>query len=132
MGTDGWGLLLAGDTAAGIRRLRAGVDSAAGPKAGPSTAFMRFQLALALTARPETRSEGIRWLRYSFDQQPPEIMPLTYLALGRAWEAAGARDSAAYAYGRFVRLWDKADPPLQGRVREAREALARLTAEPRP
>jgi hypothetical protein len=92
---------------------------------------MRFQLALALTARPETRPEGIRWLQYSFDQQPPEIMPLTYLALGLAWEAAGARDSAAYAYGRFVRLWDKADPPLQGRVREAKEALARLTAEPR-
>jgi hypothetical protein len=51
--------------------------------------------------------------------------------LGRAWEAAGQRDSATYAYGRFVRLWDKADPPLQGRVREAREALARLSAEPR-
>jgi hypothetical protein len=52
-------------------------------------------------------------------------------ALGRAWEAAGERDSAAHAYGRFVRLWDKADPPLQGRVQEAREALARLNAEPR-
>jgi hypothetical protein len=128
---DGWGMLLAGDTVAGIRRLRAGIDSAAGPKAGAYSAFMRFQLALALTSRPETRPEGIRWLRYSFDQQPPELMPLTYLALGRAWEAAGSRDSAAYAYGRFVHLWDKADPLLQGRVREAKEALARLTAEPR-
>lgn len=59
------------------------------------------------------------------------MIPLTYLALGRAWEAAGQRDSALYAYGKFVRFWDKADPPLQGRVREAREAMARLSAEPK-
>lgn len=30
-----------------------------------------------------------------------------------------------------LRLWDKADPELQARVAEAREALRRLTAEPR-
>jgi hypothetical protein len=30
-----------------------------------------------------------------------------------------------------MHLWDKADPPLQGRVQEAREALARLSSEPR-
>jgi hypothetical protein len=49
--------------------------------------------------------------------------------LGRAYEAAGKTDSAAFAYGRFIRLWDKADPALQSRVAEAREALTRLTAE---
>jgi hypothetical protein len=81
-------------------------------------------------ARPETRQEGIQWLRYGFDDNPI-YLPLTYLALGRAYEAAGEPDSAALAYGRFARLWDKADPTLQGRVREAREALQRLTAEPR-
>ena len=58
-------------------------------------------------------------------------MPLAQLALGRSYESAGKRDSAALAYGRFVKLWDKADPELQGRVAEAREALQRLTAEPR-
>ncbi|HUF35294.1 MAG TPA: hypothetical protein VMN37_05045 [Gemmatimonadales bacterium] len=41
-------------------------------------------------------------------------------------------DSAIAAHGRFVRLWDKADPEPQGRVAEAPEALRRLTAEPRP
>ena len=41
------------------------------------------------------------------------------------------REAAAYAHRRFVKLWDKADPPLQGRVQEAREAPVRLTAEPR-
>jgi hypothetical protein len=58
-------------------------------------------------------------------------MPLAYFALGRTYEAAGKADSAAMAYGRFLHLWDKADPELQGRVTEAREALARLTSEPR-
>jgi hypothetical protein len=85
-----------------------------------------------LSARPTTREEGIRWLRYAFgDQSQTYLFPLTYLALGRALEAAGDRGAAADAYGRFTGLWDKADPPLQGRVREAREALARLAAEPK-
>jgi eukaryotic-like serine/threonine-protein kinase len=126
----GWASLVAGDTVAGIRELREGIPEVSGPGASVRTDFLRFQLALALSARPDTRQEGILWLRYAFDEVS-YLPALTYLALGRAWEAAGQRDSATYAYGRFVRLWDKADPPLQGRVREAREALARLSAEPR-
>ena len=50
-------------------------------------------------------------------------------AVGVVHEAAGQRDSAAQAYGRFLRFWDKADPELKGRVREAREALQELTRE---
>jgi hypothetical protein len=42
---------------------------------------------------------------------------------------AGQRDSAAQAYGRFLRLWDKADPDQQGKVREARDALQELSRE---
>jgi TolB-like protein len=128
MATRGWAGLVAGDTTGGIRDLRAGLEQAAAPGAGGPTAFLRFQLALALSSRPATRAEGISWLRYAFDTDVLYI-PLTYLALGRAYEAAGVRDSAAFAYGRFIHLWDKADPPLVGRVREAREALTRLTAE---
>ena len=74
------------------------------------------------------QAEGIRWLKYGFDLQPL-YLPLTQLALGRTYEAAGQRDSAAVAYGRFLRFWDKADPELQGRVREAREALQELSGE---
>jgi tetratricopeptide (TPR) repeat protein/TolB-like protein len=124
--TDGWGAILQGDSVGGIRRMRQGLELAAA--ANQENAFLRLQFALALAARPETREEGIRWLRYSFDQQPL-YLPLTYLALGHAYELGRQRDSAAQAYSRFLRLWDKADPELQGRVKEAREALQEITRE---
>jgi hypothetical protein len=47
----------------------------------------------------------------------------------RAYEAAGAADSAVMAYRRFIRLWDKADPELQDRVSEARAAAEDLSRE---
>ena len=123
---DGWGQLLQGDSAGGIRRMRAGLDQSAAPN--EETAFPRFQLALSLAARGDTRAEGINWLRYGFDLLPL-YKPLTFLALGHAYEAAGVMDSATQAYTHFLRLWDKADPELQGRVREARSALEELNRE---
>jgi hypothetical protein len=126
MAGDGWAMLLEGDTLGGIRRMRAGLDLSAAPN--EESAFPRLQLALAMAARPETRPEGIRWLRYGFETMPL-YKPLTFLALGRAYEAAGQPDSAAQSYSRFLRLWDKADPELQGRVSDAREALQEITRE---
>jgi serine/threonine-protein kinase len=126
----GWAKLTQGDTAAGISDLRTGLSVTGGLQGG-AAAFLRFQLALALSADEHTRAEGISHLRYGFNGTGVHLLPLTYLALGRTYEAADKPDSAALAYGRFLRLWDKADPELQGRVSEAREALARLTAEPR-
>jgi tetratricopeptide (TPR) repeat protein len=128
---DGWARMVEGDTAGGIERMRSGLDRANGPRTAEVTAFLRFQLALGLAAGADTRPDGINRLRYGFDSAALFLVPLSYLALGRTYEAAGKPDSAALAYGRFVRLWDKADPELQGRVTEAREALRRLTAEPR-
>lgn len=125
---DGLGLLLQGDSTAAISRLRLGLDIAAAPGASEETAYFRFQLALALAANPSTREEGIRRLRYGFDFDVL-YLPLTYLALGHAYESASQSDSAAQAYGRFLRLWDKADPELQGRVREAKAALQELSRE---
>jgi hypothetical protein len=110
----------------GIRRMREGLDLAAAPN--EESVFLRLQLALTLAARPETRAEGIRWLRYGFNPEPL-YLPLTFLALGRTYEAVGQRDSAAQAYSRFLRLWDKADPELQGRVREAKEGLHEVSGE---
>jgi eukaryotic-like serine/threonine-protein kinase len=123
---DGWGQLLQGDTVNGIRRMRVGLDLSAQPN--EETAFPRLQFALSLAARAETRAEGIRWLRYGFDMLPL-YKPLTLLALGHTYEAAGARDSAVQAYNQFLRFWDKADPELQERVREARSALQELSRE---
>ena len=128
--TVGWARLAGGDTAGGIDDLRSGLAKFGRPNAD-ETAVLRFQLALALAADEDSREEGISRLRYGFDNSALYLIPLTYLALGRTYEDAGKTDSAAMAYGRFVRLWDKADPELQGRVTEAREALQRLTAEPR-
>jgi hypothetical protein len=125
---DGLGLILQGDSVAGIRRMRQGLDTAAAPGQGQETAFLRLQLALALAARPETRTEGIRWLRYGFDTSPM-YKPLTVLALGHGYEAAGQRDSAAQFYRRFLRFWDKADPALQSRVQEARAGLHAVARE---
>ena len=110
--------------------LRTGLSVTGGPRSGDA-AFLRFQLALALAANPRSRAEGITHLRYGFNGSAVHLLPLTFLALGRTYEAAEKPDSAAIAYGRFLRLWDKADPELQGRVSEAKEALARLAAEPR-
>jgi serine/threonine-protein kinase len=126
---DGWARLVEGDSVRGLQRLRAAMDTLASPGQKTDHAFFRFQIAVALAAEPGTRSEGIHWLRYGFDQDPL-CLPLSYFELGRSYEAANQRDSAAYAYRRFLRLWDKADPSLRNRVHEAREALARLTAEP--
>jgi hypothetical protein len=44
-------------------------------------------------------------------------------------EDAGQHNSAALAYSRFLRFWEKADPELQGRAKEAKQALQRLTRE---
>jgi eukaryotic-like serine/threonine-protein kinase len=126
MAGDGWAALLQGDSLGGIRRMRSGLELSAAPN--EESAFARLQLALALASRADTRAEGIRWLRYGFETMPL-YKPLTILALGRAYDAAGQRDSSSQAYSRFLKLWNKADPELQGRVSEAKEGLQEITRE---
>jgi tetratricopeptide (TPR) repeat protein len=124
MGARGWGLLLKGDTARAMEEFRQALELAATGEDFILSAPWRFQFALALASRPETRPEGIRWLEYGFNHAL--IFPLTRLALGRTYQSAGNRQAAIAAYTMFVRLWDKADTELQGYVREARGALSDL------
>jgi hypothetical protein len=132
MAAQGYLAILAGDSASGIRRMEDGIRVAAKPGYAAMLGWDRFELALAQAGSgdADTRQEGIRRLSNAFLQESL-LRPLSYLALGRAYEAAGQRDSAVFAYGRFVHLWDNADPPLRSRVEEARDALRRLTGEPR-
>ena len=46
--------------------------------------------------------------------------------LGRAWDAAGSRDSAIVHYRAVVRAWQRADPRLRARVDSLRSRLAVL------
>lgn len=52
--------------------------------------------------------------------------PLTGLELGALYEKAGRREEALEAYGWVTLAWEGADPALQPRVAQARQALARL------
>ncbi|MDX1393446.1 MAG: hypothetical protein R3195_03605 [Gemmatimonadota bacterium] len=49
--------------------------------------------------------------------------------LGQLYEEQGDLASAAEFYGRFVALWEEADPPLQPRVEAARSRLEAILAE---
>ena len=119
-----------GDTTAGLTAMQNGLRESGSMAQNGLVAPVRYHYALALASRPETREAGIRWLRYGFDQDL-SLGPIVTLSLAKAYEAAGNRDAAAEAYGRFIRLWNKADPVLQPRVAEARAALQDLASEPR-
>jgi eukaryotic-like serine/threonine-protein kinase len=58
------------------------------------------------------------------------FVPLEFYR-GRVAEQLGDRQQAIHHYGALVSWLDKADPPLQPMRAEAREALSRLTGEPR-
>ena len=113
-GGDGWAALLQGDSVGGI-----GGCGRPGPVGGPEqrrrAAFPRLQLALALAARPETRAEGIRWLRVRLRN----LSRCTSRSQSWRWGARTRRRASAtrrrWRTAGFLRLWDKADPELQGR-----------------
>ncbi len=121
-------MITAGDTVPGVARMRASLENVGSGWNRFMTAPLRLQLASTLASRPESRAQGIALLKYGFNSDLGAV-PLAQYALGRVEEAAGHKPEAAEAYGRFLALWDKADPMLQPRVTEVREALKRLTAE---
>ena len=65
---------------------------------------------------------------------PSAVLPsaiLWALLRGRVAERIGERDRAIRSYAWVTGMWRNADPELQPYVAEAREGLARLTAEPK-
>jgi cytochrome c-type biogenesis protein CcmH/NrfG len=90
---------------------------------------LRDRYAVALSRTTEWRAEGIRRLRSYLRLRSFGVAVLSYMALAGSLEADGDRAGAAEAYAHVVRLWKNADPHLQPVVRQARDALARLTGE---
>src|SRR5690606_21089934 len=96
-----------------------------------STGFtfpVQLRYAMLLTSRANTRAEGIRRLKYGFPAVP-EMYPILQYYLGRAYESAGQPDSAAVAYGQFLRLWARADATYRPIIADARSGLERVTGE---
>src|SRR4029453_2311605 len=86
----GWKMMAAGDTVGGIAQMRRGIE-ALGLQGGPIiSGAVPLQFALGLASQAATRQEGIRLLENGFDNDLL-LTPLTFLALGRAYEAAGNR-----------------------------------------
>ncbi|MEZ0332366.1 MAG: protein kinase [Gemmatimonadales bacterium] len=66
----------------------------------------------------------LRWL-------DPAHLAETYEALGRSFEARGQADSSAKYYQALLDLWKDAEPSLEPKKNAIRQALARVTSEPR-
>lgn len=127
----GWADIIDGDTVGGVQRLRSALVEA-GYARGPVVIWsqqLQTALTLALAARPETRAEGIRRLRYAHLSGEIPTQGVHFLWLGQALEAEGDIEGAVEAYSHFLHLWDRADPELQPRVETARRGLERLGAE---
>ena len=123
---DGWDRLLLGDTATAIDLIDRGVRRLGFHGIATYPVIIAYAEQLAL--RPSTRERGIRMLQWLVANQA--LYPARgFLALGRAFERAGELEQARSSYGQVLRLWGGADDFRQDEVREARNALIRLTRE---
>ena len=124
----GWSLLAAGDTAAGIARIKGAIaNSGYGGYNSSTLNFVGFYLAVAQSRVPAERSEGIRRLRHY--TQNPLFAARANAALGEALLENGDRGGAAEALNHALRLWKDADPELKPEIDAARSALQRLVSE---
>ncbi|HEY4319969.1 MAG TPA: serine/threonine-protein kinase [Gemmatimonadales bacterium] len=128
IGLDGLRMIQVGDTTRGAARADSGLRMIGGFSNPVAFGSLALRYALFLASQPATRADGIQRLRNGFTDRL-ELAPIIQFDLGRAYEAAGDRSKAAASYGQFLRLWNHADSNFQPRVRDAREALQRLTVE---
>jgi len=122
----GFARVVSGDTAAGLAAVEEALLAYRG--AAPQTMnALWFRWAERLAAHPPTRDRAIELLERPWSGRPI-YEPLRVLALARAYEAAGRREPALAAYGRFVEAMAGADPDLalQPDLEQAKSTLARL------
>jgi len=91
--------------------------------------FLRYRVGTMLFEWGEFR-HAERYFR-SFQPYDYFYTSQAQLFLGRINEALEREEEAAEHYDRFVTWWQYADPPLRPVWEKAREALARVTGEPR-
>ena len=115
-----------GDRHAVLRELSDSIDVYRG-----GSVQLRFDLGRRLLDAKEYR-DAIRYFD-SFDNgsyDPNTTRGLIQLYRARASEGLGDLEGAKTSYGNVVRWWKQCDPELVPIREQAREALARLTAEP--
>ena len=129
IGLEGLRILADGDATRGLQVVDSGQRIVGGFGGNPVFGgAVSLRLALYLASQPATRAAGIQRLRNGFTDRV-EFIPIVQFNLGKAYEAAGDKANAVAAYGQFLRLWDHADSNFQSRVRDAKDALQRLTKE---
>jgi hypothetical protein len=114
------------DTTAALRRFEAIPDTLC-----ISCVTDRLTKARLLAARGRDR-EADALLGVRVSRMPAMLEPLYALERARVAERLGMRERAIDAYQLVADAWIHADPDLQPFVREAKAALKRLGAEPRP
>jgi tetratricopeptide (TPR) repeat protein len=118
--------LARGDTAGALDRLMTLPDSLC-----LICAFERLARVRLLTATGRDR-EAAPQLDLSIALFPEVLDVVWALERARVNERLGDRDKAIESYSFVTQSWRQTDPELQPVVAEARAALGRLTAEPRP
>jgi tetratricopeptide (TPR) repeat protein len=98
--------------------------------------FGRYEIAKTFDAAGRTDSALAAYQQYA---STPELgpsgrqynLPRTFRRLGELYEGKHNREKALEYYGKFAGLWKDADPELQPQVREVKQRMAALVAEPR-
>jgi hypothetical protein len=122
--------LARGDSAGALAHLEAIPDTLC--LEGFTTCFhLNLTLARLLSARGDDRRAGALLERWRWGGGPGPWFVLATLELGRVAERLGEREKAIESYRFVTEAWRRPDPELQPFVAEARQALRRLTAEPR-
>ncbi len=94
---------------------------------GWASTLLRYELGKLLLERGDL----IEAERFFLSLEPSPVMAQIQYFLGEVYERQGDLERARLRYARFVRWWEDADPELQPWWERGRQALERLTDEPR-